>query len=126
MEPYKPRTPEEILAEAQRKLDEHNALLITYLNEFKDDKQGEIDRHNDPRTKFVGDKVIIWDRSWATNEDGTLVKDVVNDHECIVTAINQTYKTVDTYGNPNICDIIVWSPKLNKLIHTLSICIKLI
>lgn len=125
MENYKPRSPEEILAEAQRKLDEHNALLVNYLKEMRDVDQKTIDEQTDPRTKYVGDKVVIWDRSWATYEDGKLCKDIVNDHECIVTAVNQNYKTVCTFGNPNTCDLIVWSPKLNKLIYTLSICVKL-
>src|SRR5690349_12281855 len=100
MEKRKPRTPEEILAEAQRKLDEHNAILVEYLMEVREDRQKTIDDQTDLRTKYIGDKVIIWDRSWATYEDGKLCKDVVNDHECIVTAVNQQYRTTDNYGNP--------------------------
>lgn len=93
-------------------------------------------KHNDPRQKTVGDRVQIWDASFAeVVEDSTtlhdiLVKDVNRAKDyvettCIVARDNQTYES-ELLGHKQTLDLIVWNSKIQKHIRTLSEFVKLV
>lgn len=78
----------------------------------------------DSRTKTVGDRVKIWDYSFAyVVEDDTPVKDLLD--TCIVAADNQTYDS-EFLGHRKTLDLIVWNSKLQKHIRTSSEFVKLV
>lgn len=115
---------------------EMRAKMLAQLNKAREQNQ-------DNRTKTIGDRVMIWDLSFAevvednlrlneyvhdaekrTEQVTTLAKGCV-DNPCIVVQENQKYEA-DFMDHKKTLDLVLWSSKLQKHIRTSSEFVKLI
>lgn len=89
--------------------------------------ESEIAMNYCPIKKEVGDRVIVWDSSYSEDLENKVhyYGMQLDNHECIVTDINQDYRTTTELNNVFILDLIVYSPKLDRKIRTMSDCVKM-
>ena len=110
--------------------------LFGHLKELHQRVDAKIKENYDPRPKSVGDRVMIWDPSFAqVVESKTSPEDYVN-IPCIVAQERQSSPTdapeeiiemAKRQGEDiTTLDLVVWCPKIQKHIRTMSRCVKLI
>lgn len=121
--------------------------LIKHLLDMRNKMIAKMDEarqnHYDPRTKTIGDRVMIWDLSFAeVIEDNLKLNEAIRDKDkrtdqvtntakgcvdnpCIVVQEKQKYEA-DFMDHKKTLDLVLWSSALQKHIRTSSEFVKLI
>lgn len=109
---------------------EDEDLLFQQIRQMKSRIEAEIATNIDPRKKELGDRVIVWDGSYseAVSDPKKNYSGIeLNDHTCIVIAINQNYAHKKEYmDGEQILDLVVHSLKFSRDIRTSSDCVRIL
>ncbi len=112
---------------------EYDDLMDASREALARDIIDKINKEKDRGTKYVGDRVLVWDSSRLTDKETNTVNRDELDHQIlsrypsIVIEENCKYNgdvTIDNRVYPMNLDLVIWNKTLNKVFRTSSDFVK--